>query len=152
MAVELAADDWRNEIADYLRDSSKKVDRWLRYQATKYVLLEDELCHRTIHGVLLKCLGKEETKNLMGEIHEGKCGAHQSAFKMKWMIRQNGYFWSTILDACFRYYKGCRECQKFGNVQRAPASVMNPIIRPWAFRGWAIDLIGQIYPPSSKGH
>jgi len=29
---------------------------------------------------------------------------------------------------------------------------MNPIIKPWPFWGWAIDLIGQIYPPSSKGH
>jgi len=29
---------------------------------------------------------------------------------------------------------------------------MNPIIKPWPFRGWAIHLIGQIYPPSSKGH
>ena len=29
---------------------------------------------------------------------------------------------------------------------------MNPIIKPWPFRGWAIDMIGQIYPPSSKGH
>jgi len=28
---------------------------------------------------------------------------------------------------------------------------MNPLIKPWPFRGWAIDLIGQIYPPSSKG-
>jgi ribonuclease HI len=34
MAVELAADDWRKEIVDYLRDPSKKVDRCLRYQAT----------------------------------------------------------------------------------------------------------------------
>ena len=29
---------------------------------------------------------------------------------------------------------------------------MNPIIKPWLFRGWAIDLIGQIFPSSSKGH
>ena len=29
---------------------------------------------------------------------------------------------------------------------------MNPIIKPWLFRGWEIDLIGQIYPPSSKNH
>ena len=26
------------------------------------------------------------------------------------------------------------------------------IIKPWPFRGWGIDLIGQIYPPSSKNH
>ena len=29
---------------------------------------------------------------------------------------------------------------------------MNPIIKPWPLRGWGIDLIGQIFPPSSKGH
>jgi len=33
-----------------------------------------------------------------------------------------------------------------------PASVMNPIIKPWPFRDWAMDMIGQINPPSSKGH
>jgi hypothetical protein len=29
---------------------------------------------------------------------------------------------------------------------------MNPIIKPWPFRGWGIDMIGKINPPSSKGH
>jgi hypothetical protein len=29
---------------------------------------------------------------------------------------------------------------------------MNPIVKPWPFRGWGINLIGQIHPPSSKGH
>lgn len=27
---------------------------------------------------------------------------------------------------------------------------MATIIKPWPFKGWAIDLIGKIYPPSSK--
>jgi hypothetical protein len=57
-----------------------------------------------------------------------------------------------MLEDCFTYYKGCQECQKFGNVKRAPASSMDLIIKPWPFRGWGIDLIGQIYPPSSKNH
>jgi len=77
------ADDWRKEIIDYLKDPSKKVERRIRFQATKYLLLEDELYYRTIDGVLLKCLGNDEAKSLVGEIHEGVCGAHQSAFKMK---------------------------------------------------------------------
>jgi hypothetical protein len=33
-----------------------------------------------------------------------------------------------------------------------PASVMNPIVNPWPFRGWGMDMIGKINPPSSKGH
>ena len=47
-----------------------------------------------------------------------------------WMIRRVGYFWSTMLEDCFKYYKGCQECQKFGNIQKSSALVMNPIVKP----------------------
>jgi hypothetical protein len=33
-----------------------------------------------------------------------------------------------------------------------PTSVMNPIIKPWSFRGWGMDMIDKINPSSSKGH
>jgi len=39
----IGADDWRKEIIDYLKDPSKRVERRIRFQATKYVLLEDEI-------------------------------------------------------------------------------------------------------------
>ena len=68
------------------------MNRKIRFQATKYVLLEGELYYRTIDGVLLKCLDKEEAKVLMVEVHEGVCGSHQSAYKMKWVIRMNDIF------------------------------------------------------------
>jgi hypothetical protein len=29
---------------------------------------------------------------------------------------------------------------------------MNPIIKPWLFRGWGMDKIDKINPPSRKGH
>ena len=111
MTLKLPADDWRKEIVEYLENPSKKVSRRIRLQATKYVLLERELYYRTIDGVLLRCLDKEEAKVLMGEIHDSVCGSHQSAYKMKWVIRRNGYFWPTILEDCFTYYKGCQGCQ-----------------------------------------
>jgi hypothetical protein len=97
-------------------------------------------------------LGQEEAKRMMSEVHDGLCGAHQSAYRMKWVIRKTGCYWPTMLEDCFEYYKGCQDCQMFGNIQRVPASALNPIIKPWPLRGWGIDLIGQINPPSSKGH
>jgi hypothetical protein len=57
-----------------------------------------------------------------------------------------------MLEDCFEYYKAYLDCQKFVNIQRVPASALNPIIKPWPFRGWGIDLIGQINHPSSKGY
>ena len=29
---------------------------------------------------------------------------------------------------------------------------MYAIVKPWPFRGWAMDMIGKIHPPSSKHH
>ncbi|KAK1682013.1 hypothetical protein QYE76_042861 [Lolium multiflorum] len=107
---------------------------------------------RTLEGLLLKCLGPAESNRLLHEVHEGACGTHQSAHKMKWLIRRSGFYWPTMLEDCFQYYKGCQACQKFGSIQMVPASAMNPIIKPWPFRGWGMDMIGKIHPPSSKGH
>jgi len=42
----------------------------------------------TIDGVLLRCLNNDESKSLMGEIHEGVYGAHQSTFKMKLLVQK----------------------------------------------------------------
>ena len=58
MALELTANDWRKEIIDYLKDPSKKVNRKIRFQAIKYVMLEEDLYYRTIDGVLLKYINQ----------------------------------------------------------------------------------------------
>ena len=57
-----------------------------------------------------------------------------------------------MMADCFRYYKGCEECQWFGDIQLVPAALLHPIIKPWPFRCWGLDFIGQINPPSLKGH
>ena len=31
-------------------------------------------------------------------------------------------------------------------------SCSNPIVKPWPFRGWGMDMIGQVNPLTSKGH
>jgi hypothetical protein len=88
----------------------------------------------------------------MGKVHEGICGTHQLAHKMKWLLRHAGFYWSTMLNDYFRYYKGYESCQKFGDVQLTPTAMLHPIIKPWSFLGWALDFIDQIYSTSCKGH
>jgi hypothetical protein len=57
-----------------------------------------------------------------------------------------------MIADCFKYYKGCQVCQKFGDLQLVHAAELHPIIKPWPFRGWGLDFIGEIHPSSSKGH
>jgi hypothetical protein len=115
-------------------------------------LINDELYHRTIEDLLLKCLDRDRAKIAMGKVHEGIRGTHQSAPKIKWLLRRAGFYWPTMIADCFRYYKGCKECQNFGNIQMVPAAKLHPIIKPWPFRGWGLDFIRQIHPSSSKSY
>jgi hypothetical protein len=127
---DLAEGDWRKEIVDYLENPSRKVSRKLRYKAIKFVFLDGRLFYKSLDGVLLQCLGPEEAKKMMSEVHDGLCGAHQSAYRMKCVIWHTGCYWPAILEDCFEYYKGCQDCQRFGNIQRVPSSSLNPIIKP----------------------
>jgi hypothetical protein len=95
LGMDLAEDDWRKEIVDYLEDLPRKVSRKLRYKAIKFVLLDESLFYKSLDGVLLRCLGPEEAKRMMSELHDGICGAHQSAYRMKCVIRQAGCLWPT---------------------------------------------------------
>jgi hypothetical protein len=94
----------------YLRDPSAKVDKSVWRSALKYVLHNDELYRRTAKDLLLKCLGTDQARIAMGEVYKGIYGTHQSAPKMKWLLRRAGFYWPTMMTDCFSYYKGCEEC------------------------------------------
>jgi hypothetical protein len=68
------------------------------------------------------------------------------------VVKRAGFYWPTMVDDCVKYQKGCKACQWFGNIQLVHAGVMNSIVKPWPFRGWGLDFIGEIHPGSSKGH
>jgi hypothetical protein len=144
--------DWRLSLLKCIRDPKKTTDKKVKRQVLKYTSIDDELYRRTIDGVLLKCLGEEQAKVAVREVHDGICGAHQSAYKMNWLLRRARFYWPTMMDDCVKYLKGCEAYQKFRNIQLAHAGVMNSIVKSWPFRGWGLDFIGEIHPGSSKGH
>jgi len=71
---------------------------------------------------------------------------------MKWLIFQQGLYWTSIVKDCIEFAKGCQECQKHAGIQHVPASELHSIIKTWPFRGWALDIIGEIHPSSSRVH
>ena len=62
------------------------MDKTVRRMAFKYTMRDDGLYRRPVDGVLLKCLDEDKARVAMGEVHEGICGTHQSAPKMKWLL------------------------------------------------------------------
>jgi hypothetical protein len=84
--------DWRTDIFNYLKDSARGAPKRIRYKVMKYVLVGDYMFYRSLEGLLLKCLLPIESNRFLHKVHESTCGTHQSAHKMKWLIRRSGYY------------------------------------------------------------
>jgi hypothetical protein len=127
--------DWMTPLIVYICNPSMKIDRGVWWMAFKYVLRDDELYRQTPSDILLTCLGLDDATLGMDEVHEGICGAHQSAPKMKWLLRRSSFYWPDMVANCFKYYIGYQVCQKFDDLQVVPIAEQYPIIKHWPFRG-----------------
>ncbi|KAI5339013.1 hypothetical protein L3X38_018285 [Prunus dulcis] len=102
----ITKDDWREPIMTYLQYPTLPSEKRVRIMATNYLMWNEDLVQKSKDEVLLRFLRKTEYMKVMGETHEGICGAHQGGRKMCWLIRRYGYFWPTMLKDCINYSKG----------------------------------------------
>jgi hypothetical protein len=76
--------DWRQPFIDYLSEqkvpSDKNSAEQLIRHTKSYVLIGDKLYKRgASSGVLMKCVPRQEGKDILEEIHKGVCGNHASS-------------------------------------------------------------------------
>jgi hypothetical protein len=57
-----------------------------------FVLDDGELYRHATDDILLKCLGPDQARLAMVEVHEGVCGTHQSAPKVKCLLRRACFY------------------------------------------------------------
>ncbi|XP_004292069.1 PREDICTED: uncharacterized protein LOC101313385 [Fragaria vesca subsp. vesca] len=152
-ALDPIDEDWRLPFIAYLQNPNDAAhSRQIRFLTLNFVLRNGELRRRGEDGNDFRCVYGNKAKRIMREVHCGVCGSHQAGPKMRWLIRRHGYYWLTILKDCIAFAKGCQDCQAHGPVQHIPNIPLQPIIKPWPGRGWAIDFVGIIHPHSSEQH
>lgn len=56
-------------------------------------------------GDPLRCLGPREAKEMLKEVHFGKCGVHQGKKKLYRYILQMGYYWPSMKKDAVEFVK-----------------------------------------------
>lgn len=59
-------------------------------------------------------------------------------------------YWPTMVNDYTEFAKVCQECQTHEGIQPVPTRELHSIVKPWPFIGWALDMVGEIQPVSSK--
>ncbi|KAA0048376.1 uncharacterized protein E6C27_scaffold264G00950 [Cucumis melo var. makuwa] len=123
-------EDWRQPIIDYLKHGKLPTNprhrAEIRRRAARFIYYKDTLYRRSYEGLLLRCLGKEESTKALEEAHSGICGAHQSGPKLQYQLKRMGYYLPTMIHDSMHFAKYCEA-------------------------SWGLDLVGPITPKSSVG-
>jgi ribonuclease HI len=130
--------DWRQPFIDYLREQKVPADKNFAEQlirrAKSYVLVGDKLYRRgTSSGVLMKCVPREEGKDILEEIHKGVCGNHASSRTLVSKAFRRAFYWPTALGDAEELVRRCQECQYFAKQQHVSAYKLVTIPPTWPF-------------------
>jgi hypothetical protein len=114
-------------------------------RAKSYVLVGDKLYRRgATSGVLMKCVPREEGKDILEEIHKGVCGNHASSRTLVSKAFRRAFYWPTALGDAEELLRRCQGCQYFTKQQHILAYKLVTIPPTWPFTCWGLDMIGPL--------
>ncbi|XP_074318870.1 uncharacterized protein LOC141655703 [Silene latifolia] len=146
--------DWRVPYLNWLRDGTlpedKKEAQSFRIKASRYIMIDNILFRKSLAGPSLRCLSKEEAETVLQDMHSGECGNHAGGRSLSNKILRQGYFWPTMRADAINHAKRCESCQKAAPAIHQPAEPMHPIISPWPFMMWGMDIVGKL--PRAPGN
>ena len=120
------------------RDEARK----LRIKSAKYVLMDEVLYKRGFSQPYLRYLALDQANYVLREVHEGACGNHSGARSLVHKVVRAGYYWPTIQADAKAYVKVCDQCQRFNNTPKQPSEYLTPMMAPWPFAQWGLDILG----------
>jgi hypothetical protein len=92
---------WTQDFIDYIKENklpANKENATRIIRNKNYVLVGDNLYRRAASsGALLKCITREEGKEILEEIHSGCCGNHVASRTLVGKTFCTGFYWPTAL-------------------------------------------------------
>ncbi|XP_058217425.1 uncharacterized protein LOC131328502 [Rhododendron vialii] len=145
---------WMDEIVAFLKNDNLPADKkeayCIRNKAAYYWLFESgQLYRKSISGPYLLVVHPTQVPEILTELHSGRCGYHFGGRSLCQRALSQGYFWKNMKKYCAEVVRKCRPCQLFSPILKQPAQNLFPIISPWPFAQWGLDIVGKL--PTAPG-
>nr|CAN83156.1 hypothetical protein VITISV_022551 [Vitis vinifera] len=77
-------------------------------------------------------------------LSKGVCGNHTRGRILAHRAHSQEYYWPTMKQDVEDYIKRCDQCQRHTPIPRMPSEVLNPVMSPWSFAQWGMDIVGPL--------
>ena len=102
----------------------------LKKLAARCFLHEVVLFKKGYDGDPLRCLGPEEAREMIKEVHVGECGEHQGKKKLYRCMLQMGHYWPTMKKDTTEFVKKCHSCQVQANLIHTHPQSLHSMVTP----------------------
>ncbi|XP_026459068.1 uncharacterized protein LOC113359691 [Papaver somniferum] len=143
------ASDWRQPYIRYLTTSELPEDEHLaskvKKNAWRYLIIEGQLYRKPVAlEPFLRCISAEEGQQILAEAHEETCGNHSGGRSIAHKILTQGYFWPYMQKDAKEYAQKYVPCQEHARIPKRPANKLHPVLSPWSFAKWGLDVVGPL--------
>ncbi|GKD90163.1 reverse transcriptase domain-containing protein [Tanacetum coccineum] len=156
------------------RSENKKADALSKIASTSFShlskqVLVEELKEKSINEKEVLFIVEEEghtwitpiceylTKEILPEDKRKARAVHHKASRMHSDPRsvvvkaiRTGYYWPTMHTDARKLIRECSDCQVHRTIPRNPQQNLTPIMSPWPFYKWGIDIAGPFLEGPSK--
>ncbi|KAM1379557.1 hypothetical protein ACFX2I_021421 [Malus domestica] len=147
-------DSWITLIYRFLAHGTLPNDKvqvkQIRYKATRYLIINDQLYKQGFNLPYLRCITPAEAETVIREIHEGVYGDHAGSRSLAHKAFRQGYYWPTLNQDAIRISCSCDKCQRYAIIPHSLPEPLTPMISLWPFTQWGLDVIGPM--PVGKGN
>jgi hypothetical protein len=94
--------DWMSTIKAYLNNQLPSDDNTevecIEHNYRMYHLIDGLLYRLGVNGIMMKYIFREESIELLEDIHMGVCGSHSSWCSIMGKVFRHGFYWPTTKD------------------------------------------------------
>jgi hypothetical protein len=112
--LEADPNDWREPIITYIRNEEEPDDKVaaerIARQSAHYTIIGGLLYRRGTGGVLMKCIHSATGRQLLDEIHAGKCGVHATSRTLVGKAFRSRFYWLTAKNNATELVQKCEAC------------------------------------------
>ncbi|PNX58533.1 hypothetical protein L195_g050958, partial [Trifolium pratense] len=122
--------------------SEKEKAFKIRKMAAWHSMVGDKLYKSGFASPMLLCVGEEEAKRIMEEVHEGSCGSHIGSRSLVGKILRADFYLPNLHDDTTMYVRNCDKCQRHADLHHALGEPLKSVLSPWPFFMWGVDIVG----------
>ena len=118
----------------------EKEEKRMAICAQNYRIINEDLYRGGVCAPLLKCISRDEGKQLLKDIHAGMCSSHIVTRALVGKAFREGHV----------VVRTCPNCQRHAPYSKFPPDEVQLLPQVWPLAQWGIDIVGPL--PTAPGN